>query len=44
MLGVVEGLRSKLGFVRSKVKGEWRGVGFCGGRVFDSIYSFMSNG
>jgi hypothetical protein len=25
--------------VRRKRKGDWRGVGFCGGGVFDSIYS-----
>jgi hypothetical protein len=25
--------------VRRNVKGDWRGVGVCGGRGFDSIYS-----
>jgi hypothetical protein len=45
-LGKEEGLSvneqgggGKVFFVRRKRKGDWRGVGFCGGRSFDSIYS-----
>jgi hypothetical protein len=29
----------KVFFVRRKRKGDWRGLGVCGGRGFDSIYS-----
>jgi len=44
-LGKEEGLMSKVEgvkvfFVRRKRKGDWRGVGVCGGRSFDSIYSY----
>ena len=43
-LGKEEGLRSKVEgkvfFVRRKIKEDWRGVGVCGGRFFDSVYSY----